>query len=190
MNRKTIACIWLAGLALAAVQAAAHGQAAPSARGGGASLWAGAEYSNVRAGFPNGSSVRLGGIGAFVNYNLRHSAGVEARARFLNLNSWNGETQQDYLAGPRYTFLHSERWRPFAAFEVGVVKIQYPFSMGTGTSFAMAPSGGLEYRLGRKWSVRGVYEYQILSNSPDFTNEPKFGIKPNGFHAGIAYRIF
>jgi opacity protein-like surface antigen len=80
--------------------------------------------------------------------------------------------------------------RPFAAFNVGLVKIQYPFSMGTGTSFAMAPGGGVEYRLSHKWSIRGNYEYQILLNSPDFTNEPKFGIKPNGGLVGISYRLW
>ncbi|MGO8756541.1 MAG: outer membrane protein [Terracidiphilus sp.] len=183
---------WHGGLALAALlaAAAAHGQTAPAANGGGASLWAGAEYSNMQAGFPNGSSVRLDGIGGFAGYNWNHSFGVEGHIRFLNFNSWYGESQQDYLAGPRYTFLHNDRWRPFAAFEVGAVKIQYPFSLGTGTSFAMAPSGGLEYRLGRKWSVRGAYEYQFLPNSPDFTDEPKFGIRPNGILAGISYRIF
>lgn len=185
-------CRWWARLALAGLLAAAtaHGQAAHSGEEGAASLWAGAEYINLQAGFPNGSDVRLSGIGAFGNYNINHHIGFEAHVRFLNFNSWNGETQQNYLAGPRYTFLRNNKWRPFAMFQAGIVRIQYPFSMGNGTSFAMAPSGGLEYRLNHKWSVRAVYEYQFLANSPDFTNEPKFGIKPNGGFAGVSYRIF
>jgi opacity protein-like surface antigen len=150
----------------------------------------GAEYANLQAGFPNGSNLRLSGVGVFGNFNWNHTYGMEAHARFLNFNSWNGETEQDYLAGPRYTFLHRNKLRPFAAFNVGLVKIQYPFSMGTGTSFAMAPGGGVEYRLSHKWSIRGNYEYQILLNSPDFTNEPKFGIKPNGGLVGISYRLW
>jgi opacity protein-like surface antigen len=150
----------------------------------------GAEYANLQAGFPADSTLRLSGVCAFGNYNWNHHYGVEAHVRFLNFNSWNGETEQNYLAGPRYTFLHSNKWRPFASFQVGLVKIQYPFSMGNGTSFAMAPGGGVECRLNRKWSIRGAYEYQLLTNSPNFTNEPQFGIKPNGPLVGISYQIF
>lgn len=148
-----------------------------------------AEYANLQAGFPVGSNVRLSGVGALANFNWNHRLGVEAHARFLSFNSWNGETEQDYLVGPRYTFMHSNKWRPFAEFQVGLVKIQYPFSIGNGISFAMAPGGGLEYRLNRKWSVRGTYEYQILTDSPSFTNEPQFGIKPNGAMVGVTYRL-
>jgi opacity protein-like surface antigen len=115
---------------------------------------------------------------------------VEAHGRFLNLNSWYGETEQDYLAGPRYTFLHSLKWHPFASFQVGLVRVQYPFSIGTGTSFAMVPGGGLDYRINQKWSLRGSYEYQFLPNSPNFTDEPKFGIKPNGVSVGVSYRLW
>jgi opacity protein-like surface antigen len=183
---------WRMGMAIAGLFAAAgaYGQVVSSAEGDGQSLWVGAEYANLQAGFPNGSNLRLSGVGVFGNFNWNHTYGMEAHARFLNFNSWNGETEQDYLAGPRYTFLHRNKLRPFAAFNVGLVKIQYPFSMGTGTSFAMAPGGGVEYRLSHKWSIRGNYEYQILLNSPDFTNEPKFGIKPNGGLVGISYRLW
>jgi opacity protein-like surface antigen len=177
-----VGCAGVAGMAAA--------QTVVDGRGGAASLWAGAEYASYKAGFPIDSSVQLSGIGAFATYNLNRHYAVEMHARFLNLNSWNGETEQDYLAGPRYTFLRGEKLRPFAMFQVGYVKIQYPFQMGTGTSFAMAPGGGVEYRLGRKWSVRGAYELQMLTNSPDFTNEPHFGIRPNGATVGISYRVF
>jgi opacity protein-like surface antigen len=175
---------------LAAVACAAHAQTVPDGRGGAASLWAGAEYANYQAGFPEDSTVRLAGVGAFATYNLNRHYALEMHARFLNLNSWNGETEQDYLIGPRYSFLRGEKLRPFAYFQVGMVKILYPFQMGTGSSFAMAPGGGVEYRLSRKLSVRGAYELQMLTNSPDFTDEPKFGIHPTGATVGISYRIF
>jgi opacity protein-like surface antigen len=174
----------------AVLAGSAHAQTAPDGRGGAASLWAGVEYSSFQAGFPSDSTVRLAGVGGFATYNLNRHYALEMHARFLNLNIWYGETEQDYLAGPRYTFLRGEKLRPFAMFQVGLVKIQYPFQMGTGTSFAMAPGGGLEYRLARKWSVRGSYELQMLTNSPDFTNEPQFGIRPSGASVGISYRVF
>lgn len=185
---------WAASMLMVVVCAAVSGpvqaQTVADARGGAASLWAGVEYGAYKAGFPRDSTVQLNGIGAFGTYNWNRHYALEMHARFLNMQSWYGETEQDYLAGPRYSFLRGEKLRPFAMFQVGFVKIQYPFSMGTGTSFAMAPGGGVEYRLGRKWSVHGAYEFQMLTNSPDFTNEPKFGIRPNGATVGIAYRIF
>lgn len=178
-------------LALAAVFAEpARAQAVYAGRGGAASLWVGAEYANLKAGFPRDSTVRLGGIGGFATYNWNRHYALEVHARFLNMNSWYGETEQDYLAGPRYSFLRGEKLRPFAAFQVGMVRMKYPFEIGTQSYFALAPGGGVEYRLNRKWSVRGAYEFQKLLNSPNYTNEPKSGIQPNGFTAGVSYRIF
>jgi len=192
MARVRILISWLAGLAVTDLLSGAivYAQSAPSAWGAGQSLWVGAEYSYMQAGFPVDSSVHLSGIGAFVNYNWNHRFGVEGQARFLNLSSWNGETEQDYLAGPRYTFLHSNKWRPFAGFQAGIVNIHYPFELGSGNSFAVAPGGGLEYRFGRKWSIRAGYEYQFLFDKPSFTSEPSFGLKPRGASGGISYRIF
>ena len=34
------------------------------------------------------------------------------------------------------------------------------------------------------------YQYQILANSPNFTDEPRFGIRPSGLTAGVSWRIF
>lgn len=191
MFRAKVFSGWRAGFAIAGLlaAAAANRQVTRSAEGAGQSLWVGGQYSNFEAGFPNGSNVRLSGIDAFVNFNWNHRLGLEEHNRFLSFNSWNGETEQNYMIGPRCTFLHREKLRPFAAFEVGFVKIHYPFSIGNGTSFAMAPGGGVEYRLSRQRSVRGSYEFQFLPNSPNFTNEPKFGIKPNGLSPGISYRL-
>jgi opacity protein-like surface antigen len=166
------------------------GQVEPDADKGKASLWAGAEFANYRAGFPHGSGLRLSGVGAFVTFNRTHHIGFEGHVRFLYVNSWNGETEQDYLAGPRYTFFMSNRWRPFADLEVGAVRIHYPFHIGTGDQFAIAPGGGLEYRVSHRVSVRGIYEYQILPNSPNFTDEPHFGVHPNGVYGGLSIRPF
>jgi hypothetical protein len=37
--------------------------------------------------------------------------------------------------------------------------------------------------------LRAEYEYQMWPGSPNFTNEPAHELTPNGFHAGIAYRL-
>ncbi|WP_420239529.1 outer membrane beta-barrel protein [Telmatobacter bradus] len=167
-----------------------HAQTAIDGTNGEASLWAGAEYANFKAGFPVDSNVRLGGMGVFLNYNRTRHYAVEAHMRMLNQGSWYGETQQDWLIGPRYTFLRGEKLRPYAYFLVGMVHMQYPFEMGASNSFTMAPGGGVEYRLSRNLSVRGGYEFQSLATSSNFSNEPGYSLKPNGFTMGVAYRIF
>lgn len=168
----------------------AFGQTVPDADKGNSSLWAGIEYANIEAGFPHGSSARLAGLGGIVSFSRTHHWLLEGQIRVLNWNRWNGESERDYLGGPRYTFLNNNRLRPFARFEVGEVTINYPFHLGVGHQFAMVPGGGIEYRLSRKWSVRGTYEYQFLPNSPNFTNEPRYGMRPNGAFAGLTYRVF
>lgn len=184
--KRMAACV----LGLTLTTLGARAQSSPSAWEPPQSLWVGAEFASFKAGFPKDSTVRMEGVGITARYNWNHRYALDGQVRFLNLNSWYGETEQNYLAGPRYTFLNSNRWRPFARFEVGAVHIKYPFQMGTGTSFAMAPGGGVEYRFDRRWSAQATYEYQLLTTSPNFTDEPHFGIRPNGATVGISYRLF
>jgi opacity protein-like surface antigen len=114
---------------------------------------------------------------------------VEAEARFLRFNSFYGETEDNYLAGPRYTVRKFGKLEPYAKFLVGIGEIQYPFQIGSGTYLALAPGGGVTYRLSRRWAVRGEYEYQFWPGSPGFANEPAHELTPSGFHAGIAFRL-
>ena len=80
----------------------AQAQTAPSATRTGHALWVGGEYSNISTGFPYASGQRLWGAGAFADYHLTGHIGLEAEARFLRFNSFYGETEDNYLAGPRY----------------------------------------------------------------------------------------
>lgn len=165
-------------------------QSVASAYGNKSSLWIGGEYANLQAGFPKDSSVRISGIGASLDYNWRAHLGLEAHARFLDWASWHGQTEHSYLAGPRYTFLNNRKWRPFVAFDLGITQMHYPFSLGDGNSFTLAPRAGIEYKLNRKLKLQATYEADLLTNSPDFTNEPNFGIHPNGLIVGAAWRIY
>jgi opacity protein-like surface antigen len=178
---------WMAVLLLAL---AAQAQVAPSAYGPGHSLWVGGEYSNINASFPYQSNQRLSGISVFADYNVNSPIGVEAAARFLRFNSFYGESEDNYLAGPRYVVRKFGRLQPFAKFLVGIGKIQYPFSIGSGSYLALAPAGGVDYRLSHRWAIRAEYEYQFWPGSPGFSNEPANQLTPNGFHAGIAFRPF
>ena len=179
-----------AALATVLLAVSARGQVVPSAAGPGHSLWVGAEYSNVNASFPYQSGQRLWGIGCFADYTVRGHIGVEAEARFLRFNSYYGETEDDYLAGPRYMIRPFGRLHPYAKFLAGLGKIQYPFQIGNGTYLALAPGAGVDYRIGRRWSLRAEYEYQFWPNSPNIAFEPAHELTPSGFHAGIAFRPF
>jgi opacity protein-like surface antigen len=168
----------------------AHAQVVESADGPGRALWVGGEYSNIHAGFPYQSSQRLWGIGAFVDYHLNSYLDVEAESRFLRFNSLYGESEDNYLAGPRYLVERFGRFQPFAQCLIGIGKMQYPFNIGSGQYLAVAPGGGMNYRISRRWTLRGEYEYQLWPGSPNFTNEPAHEITTNGIHVGLAFRIF
>lgn len=168
----------------------AHAQAVPSAYGPGHSLWAGAEYSNITASFPYQSGQRLQGVGVFADFHLNSRIALAGDARFLNWGGFEGSTESSYLAGPKVFILARGKFRPYGKMLVGVGKIHYPFAIGDAGYLALAPGAGTEYRVSRRWMLRIEYEYQIWHDSPGFTNEPNHGLTPNGFHLGVAYRVF
>jgi opacity protein-like surface antigen len=179
----------IAALAACLYTNSVQAQVVPSAKGQGHALWVGGEYSNIHAGFPYQSSQRLWGVGAFVDYHLTVHLDVEAEARFLEFNSFYGESENNFLAGPRYLARRFGKVQPYAQCLVGIARIQYPFSIGSGQYLALAPGGGLNYRLYRRWTLRGEYEYQFWPGSPNIAIEPAHEITPNGFHVGIAFRL-
>jgi opacity protein-like surface antigen len=167
-----------------------HAQVAPSAFRNPHPLWVGAEYSNINASFPYQSNQRLAGVGIFADYKLSWPVGVEADARFLHWGGYEGSTESSYLIGPKAYFLSKGRFRPYAKVLFGVGKIHYPFQIGDANYFALAPGAGTGYRLSSRWMLRAEYEYQMWPNSPGYPNEPKHPLSPNGFHVGVAYRVF
>jgi hypothetical protein len=167
-------------------------QVAPASRGGGLSLSAGAEYSNFQ---PDWNPYRLQGIAVFfdADHILLRNLGVEGEARWLTFNQPKGETEKNYLLGPRYRAWRYHGLSLYAKFLLGGGWITYPGTLGSGSYFAYAPGGTAEYRLSRRWVVRGDYEYQFWPSAPGiaFTYpNPSRGLTPNGFSAGVAYKIF
>jgi opacity protein-like surface antigen len=73
---------------------------------------------------------------------------------------------------------------------VGDGKIHFPFAIGDASYLALAPGAGANYRLSHRWMLRVEYEYQMWRDSPGFADEPKHELTPNGFHVGVAYRVF
>jgi len=161
-------------------------QAAPAVRGGGQSLWGGAELSRYSPDF--GPSQRLvGGAGYFdLDWNSRYA--VEGEARFLRFRGFAGEFQDNYLIGPKVVVFFHGRFRPYAKALVGLGKINFPYKIGSGTYFAIAPGAGVDYRLTRRIALRAEYEYQFWPSAPGVVGEPSNGLKPNGVNLGFAYR--
>jgi hypothetical protein len=176
-------------LALAAFLSAmaALAQVAPSATRPGRALWVGAEYSNFDSSFPYQANQRITGYGFFADYYFRSHLGVEADARFLTFNSFHGESESNYLAGPQYRSRSFGKLQLYGQGLVGLGKIKFPFSIGNGSYFAVVPGAGVNYRLARRWQLRAGYDYEFWLNSPNITNAPAHEITPSGFHVGLAF---
>jgi hypothetical protein len=166
-----------------------HAQAVPSGFESRHSLWAGGECSYVSASFPYQSGQHIYGCGAFVNVRWAPHFDIEGNARWLAFGGFAGTTESSYLVGPRYIFRRFGKFQPYGKFLVGEGVIHYPYNIGDGSYFALAPGAGLNYRASRRLTVRVDYEYQIWRNSPGFENEPAHTLKPNGLHLGVMYRL-
>jgi opacity protein-like surface antigen len=190
LSTSVVSVYWLVALAAGLLTNSAEAQVAPSAFVRANALWIGGEYSNIHAGFPYQSDQRLWGVGVFGDYHLTGHIGIEVETRFLRFSSFYGETEDNYLAGPRYLVGRFGKFQPYAQFLVGIGKMHYPFNIGNEQYFALAPGAGANYRISPRWSLRGEFEYQLWPGSPNFVNEPEHEITPYGFHVGVAYRLF
>ena len=112
------------------------------------------------------------------------------RIRACDFGGFEASTENSYLAGPRYVFRSFGRFRPYVQGLIGVGNINYPFKIGSASYFAVAPSGGVSYRLNSKFALRAGYEYQFWINSPGYATEPNHQLMPNGAQIGLAYSIF
>jgi opacity protein-like surface antigen len=180
---------WMVALTTCLLVCSARAQVVPSAIGGSHPLWVGGEYSNIHANFPYGSNQRLWGIGGFADYRLTPHIGVVAEARFLRFQSFYGDSEDNYLGGARYLTKKFDKLQPYAQGLAGIGMIQYPFQIGSGKYFAIAPGGGASYRIADRWSLRGEYEYQLWLNWPNIHGYPTQSFTPNGFHIGLAYKL-
>lgn len=125
------------------------------------------------------SPYRLYGVGAFVDAHFSRWLQIEAEGRWLHFNEYLGINQNSYLIGPRiapYTF---HKFTPYGKALVG-------FGSGsflTGPCLAIAYGGGVDYRLTRRFTARGDFEYQRWHVAPD-------NLYPYGASVGLSYKIF
>ena len=164
-----------------------HAQVAPTAYDRHLNLWAGMEYSNFQPDYS--PSDRLSGLGFYLDWSVNNHVAIEGEMRFLHFNGTAGETQDHYLIGPKLAWQHWDKLKPYAKILVGLGRNNFPYDIGYGKYFALAPGGGVDYELSRKWAVRADYEYQFWPAAPAVPGQNNNGMNPNGFSVGIAYRV-
>jgi hypothetical protein len=162
-------------------------QASPAIRVPSA-LTAGGFYSNFT---PDYTPNRLGGMGVWVDWDLfgKWRLGAEGEARWLRFNQNYGSYEDNYFGGPRY-YRRYGKFVPYVKFMMGAGELEFPGNEGHGGYFAYAPGGGVDYRLSRRITIRLIdYEYQFWPSAPG-GGLPTNGMNPNGFTAGVGYKIF
>lgn len=181
MKRSLVVLLGMIVLALGAFSASA--QVAPSAYSRRASVWAGGEGSWFQPdyagqGVAQSSPQRLYGIGAYVDGDFSRWIQVEAEGRWLRWNQYAGIDQNTYMIGPRVPIHEFRRFTPWGKFLIG-------FGSGTfltGRTTAWAYGGGADYHIGRKFNLRGEYEYQNWRVTPT--------LHPSGLSVGLSYRVW
>lgn len=161
----------------------ASAQVVPSAYSNRASIWAGGEGSYFQPdyagqGVAQSSPQHLYGIGAFVDADFTRWIQIEGEGRWLHWNQYAGIDQNTYMVGPRVPIHEFRRFTPYGKFLIG-------FGSGTfltGRTTAWAYGGGADYHVGRKFNLRGEYEYQNWRVTPT--------LHPSGFNVGLSYRVW
>lgn len=182
----------IAGIILFLIPLSMPAQVATATRGGGQGLSVGAEYSNFRPDYGRG---RIQGITVFADLDglFLKKLGAEGEASWFHLDPPFGETQDHYLIGPRYQLIRYHKLSGYAKFMMGGGFVTYPNKIGSGSYFAYAPGGTVDYRLNYRWRIRVDYEYEVWPSAPGlaFTYpNPSHGLTPSGFSAGVAYHLF
>jgi hypothetical protein len=171
-------------------------QVVPSAYEGGMPLAIGGGVPYWDVDWGHGS--KFGGGTIWIDYfpplrpKVLHGIGVELEAREVHLNLGLPTTfrQVTIGGGALYTWHHFRNFSPYAKFEMGWGRDDFPNEDPPGTKpyqhnvlIYMAPGAGLEYRVYRHIWVRADYEYQRWGPLPPKNGNPT----PQGFTFGAMY---
>jgi hypothetical protein len=178
---------------------AVSAQVVPSAKGRQVSITAGGMASIFQPDFIGGfdtngviaqsSSQPLFGVGAYVDVRLRRWLQLEAEARLLRWNQYEGIYQDNYLIGPRlplYRFWNGKA-TVYGKVLGGYSKMNFGYNFGNYSAryTDLAFGGGMDIKLTRKISLRAVdVEYQYY---PYWGNTT---LSPYGASVGMSYKIF
>lgn len=198
MKRPTLASTLALFLILfAAGAAAARAQVVPSATRGHLSLTAGALASAFQPDYaccavPATAPNRLYGLGAFVDVRFTRWVQIEAEGRWLRFNEFEGIDQDNYLIGPRLP-IHDFRFlnaTPYVKVLAGMAKMNFEDNDGHGKYAALAYGGGVDFRLSKRFSARGDFEYQQWPRWPNAIGFANTTLFPYGASVGVGYRVF
>jgi hypothetical protein len=176
---------------LAASAASAHAQVVPSATSSQLSVTVGALGSAFQPdyagnGLPQTSPNRLYGIGAFVDVKFTRWIQIEGEARWLRFNEFEDIYEDNYLVGPRIPIHHFHflNATPYGKVLVGLGTMNFQDNDAYGRFTDIAYGAGSDFKVTRRISVRGDFEYQQW---PKWLNS---SIYPYGVSAGVSYKLF
>ena len=163
-------------------------QVAPSAKVSGIPLEISVGISDYNLDY--GPDRRMQGPVIRAGAQVFHGLGIDfsARSLFIDTPSQLTRMQQNtFLGGVFYDTPAIWRIHPFVRFGAGIGNIEFPSNdpKYTRDDFVVwAPSGGIEYPITRKVSVRAEYEYQSWQ---DYLG--KNTLDPQGGTVGVTYYV-
>jgi hypothetical protein len=181
--KRSVVSAFVLFVFLTAGQGFGHAQAVEAMEGRGLSINAGGMASGFMPGDYN--QLVIGG-GTYVDVHFTHWIQVEAEGRWMRWNGYEGETQDNYLIGPRVpVYRLGRRGQIYGKALIGYAKQNFAFG-GYGSFTALAFGGTLDYKLSRKLTLRAAdFEYQYW---PVWL--PDQSLRPYGGSVGLAYRVF
>jgi len=129
---------------------------------------------------------RLYGIGAFVDVKFSRWVQIEAEGRWLRFNQFEDINEDNYLIGPRlpihhFQFMHAT---PYAKALIGYGRMNFENNIAWGRFTDIAYGGGVDFKLSKRISARGDFEFQQW---PSWFNS---SLAPYGLSAGLSYKIY
>lgn len=141
-------------------------------------------YSYLRAGEAGLHGLQLTGSRAFRNWRLVADVSYHV-GDFAGADL----SQLDAFVGVRRAWPGSGRLHPYAQVLVGLARHSTSVTLADGGSLsasgidpALAPGGGLDWRLNRQWDVRAGLDLLTLRAEGDWDVDPRFSV-------GVVYRL-
>lgn len=156
-------------------------QVVPSADAGGSRLTVGATATGYSLQY---GERKMLGVAAIADIDTSRRIGIEGEAQWLIFHQTASVHTATYLIGPRYHMTFG-KFQPYAKGLIGFGQFNYPYNLGQDTDLAIAPGGGVDFRLTRRVRLRlADFEYQFW---PQF----HYGaLSSYGVSSGIRVRIF
>jgi len=188
MKKRSI--LALISILFAAGAASAGAQVVPSATRGQFTLTVGGLGSVFQpdyAGFGVAQTApnRLYGVGAFVDAKFTRWVQIEGEGRWLRFNEFESINEDNYLIGPRLPIHHFKFMNatPYGKVLIGFGRMNFENNDAWGRFTDIAYGGGVDFKLTKRFSARGDFEYQQW---PSWLNSTLY---PYGASVGVGYQI-